>query len=143
MTKEYLLLLVAGVLIAAGLSVIAAALRRGRRRDEARERVNALLALAGDPGALDAPSEVDDDSWDSPYRDAPMFERPPLADELAPVHAARVLTPAPAPPPRTLAPTPEPAPRPAPRRMPPPAQRYVFTLSDSSGSFAFRPGADR
>ena len=112
MTKELVLLVVAGALIVMGLFVIVTALRRARRREQARERVDALLDLCAEPAIedfLEPEDVVADDSWNRPFRDelvvAPVAQMAPVA----PVRVAR-------------------------------GHRYVVTLSDTSGSFGVRPG---
>jgi len=66
MTKEQILLAVAGALIVLGLFVIVSALRRARRREQAIERVDALLTLAAEPSG---PEPELDDPFDRPFRE--------------------------------------------------------------------------
>ena len=117
MTKEHVLLAFAGALIVLGLMVIVAAVRRARRREFARERVDALLTLVAEsemtevaeapaPFITPEPDIEDDELWNVPVpvREPPVFRpRPPQAALAHP---------------------------------------YVITLSDSSGSFGVRPGSD-
>jgi len=83
MTKEQLLLAIAGVLILLGLFVIVSALRRARRREHARDRVDALLDLCAEPAApelvMTAAVAAPDDPWDHPFRDAPAIAPPRAA----------------------------------------------------------------
>jgi hypothetical protein len=78
MTKEQVLLAVAGALIVLGMFVIVTALRRARQREHARDRVDALLDLCAEP-AVPEPVAVEDDEWDRPFRPQPV---------IAPVRAA-------------------------------------------------------
>ena len=115
MTKELVLLVIAGVLIVMGLFVIVTALRRARRREQARERVDALLDLCAEPATeefLEPEDVVADESWNRPFRDELVVA--PVA-QIAPVAPVRVAR----------------------------AHRYVVTLSDTSGRFRVRPGVDR
>ena len=120
MTREYVLLIVAGALIALGLFVIVSALRRARRREEARERVDALLTLVSQPSSH-AIEINGDEPWDRAFREEP-------APQPAPVLA------------RTVAPRPAAAARPPRRSLGP---QFVVTLSDSTGSFTVRPRAEQ
>ena len=80
MTKEQVLLTVAGALIVLGMFVIVTALRRARRREHARDRVDALLDLCAEPATPEpAAMPVADDPWDRPFREHPA---------MAPVRAA-------------------------------------------------------
>lgn len=97
MTKEHLLLAIAGALIVLGLFVIVTALRRARRREQARERVDALLDLCAEPATEELMEPV-------------LAPVTPVAP-VVPVRVAR-------------------------------GHRYVVTLSDTSGSFAVRPGGN-
>jgi hypothetical protein len=115
MTREYVLLLVAGALIAIGLFVIVTALRRAKRREEARERVDALLTLLTEPTTIREPEVETEEPWDGHFREASIPE------------------------PRSIAPAPVPRPRPIRVASSP---QFVFTRSDSSGSFGVRPGSD-
>ena len=78
MTKEQVLLIIAGALIVLGMFVIVTALRRARRREHARNRVDALLDLCAE-APMSEPVAVEDDAWDRPFREQPV---------LAPVRAA-------------------------------------------------------
>jgi hypothetical protein len=78
MTKEQVLLTIAGALIVLGMFVIVTALRRARQREHARDRVDALLDLCAEP-AMPEPVSVADDQWDRPFREQPV---------MAPVRAA-------------------------------------------------------
>ena len=83
MTKEQVLLTVAGALIVLGLFVIVTAIRRARRREDARDRVDALLDLCAEPAAPEPVAVlVADDPWDRPFREQPMME--PI--RVAPAH---------------------------------------------------------
>ena len=112
MTKEQVLLMVAGALIVLGMFVIVTALRRARQREHARNRVDALLDLCAEPAVPEAvfesesepePVSVPDAPWDRPFREHPA---------MAPVRAVRAAS----------------------------GHRYVVTVSDTSGSFQVRPG---
>jgi hypothetical protein len=73
MTKEQLLLMVAGALIVLGMFVIVTALRRARQREHARNRVDALLDLCAEPVAPEPVALPDsDDPWDRPFRERPV-----------------------------------------------------------------------
>jgi hypothetical protein len=80
MTKEQVLLIVAGALIVLGMFVIVTALRRARQREHARYRVEALLDLCAEPAApglaivedLDR-ALVEEDEWDRPFREQPVI----------------------------------------------------------------------
>jgi hypothetical protein len=151
MTKEQVLLAIAGVLIVIGLCVIVSALRRARRREHARDRVNALLDLCAEPLAPE-PVLDEEDAWDQPFREPAIFE--PVGPVMAPVRAAlapiRPATGPVRPPTAQVRPAIAPARRPmapagpvmAPVR-PATGHRYVVTLSDTSGSFGVRPEFDR
>ena len=116
MTKEQILLTIAGALISLGLFVIVTAIGRAKRRAQAIERVDALLTLMAEPATSEIDAEPDDpnDPFDRPFREQP-------------VTAVRQVEPIPAPRPATT-----PAPRP-PRTAT--GLRFVVTLSDTSGSF--------
>jgi hypothetical protein len=75
MTKEHVLLMVAGALIVLGMFVIVTALRRARQRDHARDRVDALLDLCAEPAAAPEPVAiaVSDDVWERPFREEPVI----------------------------------------------------------------------
>ena len=74
MTKEQVLLMVAGALIVLGMFVIVTALRRARQREHARNRVDALLDLCAEPAAPEpVPLPVADDPWDRPFRERPVI----------------------------------------------------------------------
>jgi fermentation-respiration switch protein FrsA (DUF1100 family) len=116
MTKEQVLLMVAGALIVLGMFVIVTALRRARQREHARNRVDALLDLCAEPAVPESefeseaepepepePVSVPDARWDRPFREHPA---------MAPVRAVRAAS----------------------------GHRYVVTVSDTSGSFQVRPG---
>jgi hypothetical protein len=86
MTKEQVLLMVAGALIVLGMFVIVTALRRARQREHARNRVDALLDLCAEPAVPESESDfepgpisVPDARWDRPFREQPA---------MAPVRAA-------------------------------------------------------
>jgi predicted DNA-binding transcriptional regulator YafY len=80
MTKEQVLLMVAGALIVLGMFVIVTALRRARQREHARDRVDALLDLCAEPAAPEPVAiAVSDDAWERPFREQPV---------MAPVRAA-------------------------------------------------------
>ena len=89
MTKEHVLLTIAGALIVLGLFVIVAALRRARRRDQARDRVDALLDLCAEPATeelLEPEDVVANESWNRPFRDEPVVAP---AAPVIPVRIAR------------------------------------------------------
>jgi len=77
MTKEQVLLTIAGALIALGMFVIVTALRRARRREHARDRVDALLDLCAEPAIPEsvaiAVAEETEDQWDRPLRERPVM----------------------------------------------------------------------
>ena len=74
MTREQVLLLVAGALIVLGMFVIVTALRCARQREQARDRVDALLDLCAEPEVPDpAALPVADDPWDRPFRERPVM----------------------------------------------------------------------
>ena len=124
MTREYVLLIVAGALIAIGLFVIVTALQRARRREAARERVDALLTLLTAPETTREPELETEEPWDGRFRENPIAEPRSTAPAPAPAIASA------------------PVPRPRPIRVAT-AHQYVFTRSDSSGSFGVRAGSDR
>lgn len=114
MTKELVLLTIAGALIVIGLFVIVAALRRARRREQARDRVDALLDLCAQPAAVELPGPDDvvaSESWNRPFRTEPVVVAAAAVSPVVPVRVAR-------------------------------GHRYVVTLSDTSGSFRVRPGGN-
>jgi hypothetical protein len=79
MTKEQVLLTFAGALIVLGMFVIVTALRRARRREHARDRVDALLDLCAEPAAPEpvaipaAAIPVAEDPWERPFRERPVM----------------------------------------------------------------------
>lgn len=78
MTKEQVLLMVAGALIVLGMFVIVTALRRARQREHARNRVDALLDLCAEPEVPEAepesePLSIPDAPWDRPFREHPAM----------------------------------------------------------------------
>jgi hypothetical protein len=80
MTKEQVLLTVAGALIVLGMFVIVTALRRARQREHARDRVDALLDLCAEPATPEPVAiTVPDDPWERPFGEQPV---------MVPVHAA-------------------------------------------------------
>jgi hypothetical protein len=74
MTKEQLLLTIAGALIVLGMFVIVSALRRARRREHARDRVDALLDLCAEPATPEPVMvPVAEDPWERPFRERPVM----------------------------------------------------------------------
>ena len=74
MTKEQVLLMVAGALIVLGMFVIVTALRRARQREHARDRVDALLDLCAEPATPEPLAlPIADDPWDGPFRERPVM----------------------------------------------------------------------
>ena len=74
MTKEQVLLMVAGALIVLGMVVIVTALRRARQREHARDRVDALLDLCAEPATPEPLAlPIADDPWDGPFRERPVM----------------------------------------------------------------------
>lgn len=120
MTREYVLLIVAGALIALGLILIVTAVRRARRREEARQRVDALLTLVSEP-PVHAIEMDREQPWDHAFREELLPQPAPVAARTAPLHPAA-------------------AARPSRRGM---APQFVVTLSDSTGSFSIRPRAEQ
>src|SRR5262245_54716448 len=115
MTKELVLLMIAGALIVLGLFVIVTALRRARRREQARERVDALLDLCAEPATeelLEPEDVIATESWNRPFRDEPVVAPVTPVVPVVPVRVAG-------------------------------GHGYVLTLSDTCGSFGVRPGFDR